>query len=604
MLANIRIKFIALGSFVVAAGFSPAIAQTQYSIGNPTNEQQYMLELVNRARADGGAEATRLQGFANQGEPPFPGGLQEGPPSINGQSFTIANTAQPLSFNPLLINCAQSRAQFLNDNDQFFSGQNPHTFGGTTPEGRINAAGYAMNLSTEYNGPTTAGGFFPGPENVAENVSSGSGPFTGAKLVATVLNQHNSLFTDQSVAGRGHRMSMMLTYWREMGIGISAGSDNGQGNTWDSLYTVQNFGKLANSTPFITGVVYQDTNGNGFYDPGEGIAGVRVDVAGSNFFAISSASGGYSVPVPGNGSYNVTFSGGGQTTTQRTVTVANSLNAKADFLAGAVAPGLVANVSTRLPVGQGDNALIEGFIVQGPAGSVKKIIVRAIGPSLTPFGVPDAVANPTLDIFDANNNKIASNDNWKTTQVGGIITGDQFAEINGSGVAPSNDLESAIVANLTPGSYTAVVRGANNGVGTGVVDAFDLSAASTARLANVATRGLIQPGDKLMIGGFIIQNGSVRVVVSALGPSLAAFGITNALPDTTLQLRDQNGVIVRENDDWMTDQKAELEATGLQPTNNLEAALVQTIPPGQYTAQVRGKPEATGIGVVQVFFLQ
>jgi hypothetical protein len=289
---------------------------------------------------------------------------------------------------------------------------------------------------------------------------------------------------------------------------------------------------------------------------------------------------------------------------QMPVSVSNSLNAKLDLVAGAAAPGLVANVSTRLPVGQGDNALIEGFIVQGPAGSVKKILVRAIGPSLVPFGITDAVANPTLDIFDASNTKIASNDNWKTTQVGGIITGDQFAEINGSNLAPTNDLESAIIANLAPGSYTAVVRGANNGVGTGVVDAFDLSAGSTARLANVATRGLIQPGDKLMIGGFIVQNGSVRVVVSALGPSLAAFGITNALPDTTLQLRDQNGVIVRENDNWMSDQKAELEATGLQPTNNLEAALVQTIAPGQYTAQVRGKPEATGTGVVQVFFLQ
>ncbi|PZR74105.1 MAG: hypothetical protein DLM73_09105 [Chthoniobacterales bacterium] len=114
----------------------------------------------------------------------------------------------------------------------------------------------------------------------------------------------------------------------------------------------------------------------------------------------------------------------------------------------------------------------------------------------------------------------------------------------------------------------------------------------------------MQPGDGLLTAGFIVQNGSVRVVIRAVGPSLAAFGITNALPDTTLQLRDVNGAIVRENDDWMTDQKAELEATGLQPTNNLEAALVQTIPPGQYTAQVRGKPEATGTGVVEVYFLQ
>jgi formylglycine-generating enzyme required for sulfatase activity len=266
--------------------------------------------------------------------------------------------------------------------------------------------------------------------------------------------------------------------------------------------------------------------------------------------------------------------------------------------------GVVANVSTRLPVGTGDNALIEGFIVQGPVGSTKKILVRAIGPSLVHFGITDALANPILEIFDANNTKIASNDNWKTTQIGGIITGDQFPEINGGGLAPSNDLESAIVANLAPGAYTAVVRGAGNTVGTGVVDAFDLSDGSTARLANIATRGLIQPGDQLMIAGFIVQNGPVKVVISAIGPSLAAFGITNALPDTTLQLRDQNAALVRENDDWMTTQKTELESTGLQPSHQLEAALVETLQPGLYTAQVRGKPEATGTGVVQVYFLQ
>ena len=268
------------------------------------------------------------------------------------------------------------------------------------------------------------------------------------------------------------------------------------------------------------------------------------------------------------------------------------------------APGLVGNVSTRLPVGADDNALIEGFIVQGPAGSTKKILVRAIGPSLIPFGIADAVANPTLDIFDENNVKVAANDDWRATQVGGLITGDQSAEISASQLAPGNDLESAIIANLAPGSYTAVVRGAGNTIGTGVVDAYDLNAASPARLANIATRGLIQPGDQLMIAGFIIQNAPVRLVIRAIGPSLSAFGITNALTDTTLQLRDQNGVIVRENDDWKTDQQQELESTGLQPTDHREAALIATIPPGQYTAQVRGKPESTGTGVVQVYFLQ
>jgi CSLREA domain-containing protein len=266
-------------------------------------------------------------------------------------------------------------------------------------------------------------------------------------------------------------------------------------------------------------------------------------------------------------------------------------------------PGLVGNVSTRLPVGTGDDVLIEGFIVQGPDGSTKKILVRAIGPSLKAFGISDALKNPTLEIRDAGNALIATNDNWFTTQVGGIITGNQATEIEDSGVAPGDGFESAIIANLAPGSYTAVVRGVGDTTGTGVVDAYDLSAGSAAKLANIATRGLIQPGDKLMIAGFIIQNGSVRAVVRAIGPSLAAFGITNALTDTTLQLRDQNGVIVRENDDWQSDQKAELEATSLQPSDPLEAAVVVTIPPGQYTAQVRGKPETTGTGVVQVYFI-
>jgi hypothetical protein len=121
-----------LVTLLVAAGaVSQAFAQTQYSIGSPTNEQQYMLELINRARANGGAEATRLQGFGN---PPFSGGLQEGPPSIHGQSFTIANSAQPLSWNPLLFNCAQNHATNLNNADQFFLGASPHTFGGMDPD--------------------------------------------------------------------------------------------------------------------------------------------------------------------------------------------------------------------------------------------------------------------------------------------------------------------------------------------------------------------------------------------------------------------------------------------------------------------------------------
>ncbi|HEV2806663.1 MAG TPA: right-handed parallel beta-helix repeat-containing protein [Chthoniobacterales bacterium] len=270
------------------------------------------------------------------------------------------------------------------------------------------------------------------------------------------------------------------------------------------------------------------------------------------------------------------------------------------------APGVVGNVSTRLPVGQGDDALFEGFIVLGPEGSAKKILVRAIGPSLVPFGVSDALPDPTLEIHDQSGATIATNNDWEHTQIGGLITGDQSGEISASHLAPGNQLESAIIANLAPGSYTAVVRGLGTATGTGVVDAYDLSGATPARLANISTRGLIQPDDKLMIAGFIVQNAPVRAVIRAIGPSLLGFGINNALPDTTLQLRDKDGAIVLENDNWQDDpaQKQELENTGLQPTHNLEAALVTTIQPGQYTAHVRGKGSASGIGVVQVYFLQ
>jgi hypothetical protein len=214
-----------------------------------------------------------------------------------------------------------------------------------------------------------------------------------------------------------------------------------------------------------------------------------------------------------------------------------------------------------------------------------------------------------LEIHDSSSATVATNDDWRVTQTGGLITGDQSAEISASGLAPGDDRESAIIANLAPGSYTAVVRGVNNTTGTGIVDAYDLSGPSPTQLGNVATRGLVQPGDGLMIAGFIIQNGPVRAVVRAIGPSLVGFGISNALPDTTLQLRDQQGTIVVENDDWKirsdgSSQQAELEATGLQPSDDREATFLTTLQPGQYTAQLRGKPETTGVGVVQVYFLQ
>ncbi len=266
----------------------------------------------------------------------------------------------------------------------------------------------------------------------------------------------------------------------------------------------------------------------------------------------------------------------------------------------ATGTGSAANISTRLPVGTGDNLLITGFIITGPGGSTKKVLVRAIGPSTN---VPGLLADPTLELHDNSGALIARNDNWRTTQIGGIITSDQVADIQATGAAPGNDAESALIATLAPGSYTAQVRGANNTAGIGVAEAYDLSLSSAAKLANVSTRGFVQTGDNLMIGGFIIVNNPLKIVVRGIGPSLAAFGIQNFLANPTLELHGANGAVILANDDWKTNQQAEIEATGLQPANNLESALVITLQPGNYTAQLRGNSNGVGVGVVEVYAL-
>src|SRR5205823_5710426 len=236
----------------------------------------------------------------------------------------------------------------------------------------------------------------------------------------------------------------------------------------------------------------------------------------------------------------------------------------------------------------------------GPAGSTKRVIVRGIGPSTN---VPGALADPTLELHDATGALIASNDNWRTTIIGGIITADQVAEIQATQIAPTNDAESALIATLAPGNYTAQIRGVNNTTGIGLSEAYDLSLASAARLANISTRGFVQTGDNLMIGGFIIVNNPARVVVRGIGPSLTAVGVPNALADPTLELRGGNGALILANDNWRDTQQAEIMATGLQPTNELESALVMTLQPGNYTALLRGTNSGTGNGLVELFIL-
>ncbi len=263
--------------------------------------------------------------------------------------------------------------------------------------------------------------------------------------------------------------------------------------------------------------------------------------------------------------------------------------------------GTAKNISTRLAVGTSDNVLIGGIIVTGNAP--KKVIVRAIGPSLTQYGVPGALQDPTLELHDHTGAMIDFNDNW-------MDSANEQAIID-SGLAPSNNLESAILATLDPGNYTAIIRGNNGTTGAALVEVYDLGTASldvssNAQLANISTRGLVQTGDNVMIGGFIVRGDMpATVIVRAIGPSLTAYGVAGALQDPTLELHDGTGAVIGTNDNWQNDPgAAQIQADHLAPTDNRESATIVTLAPGNYTAIVRGQNDTTGVALVEAFVLQ
>ncbi|HEY2614243.1 MAG TPA: DUF1800 family protein [Chthoniobacterales bacterium] len=263
------------------------------------------------------------------------------------------------------------------------------------------------------------------------------------------------------------------------------------------------------------------------------------------------------------------------------------------FASSAAAISSAVNISTRMVVETGDNVLIGGFIVYGTGK--KTIMVRAIGPSLP---VPGALSDPVLELHDATGALIASNDNWRSSQQEAIVA---------ANLAPKNDLDSALIATLDTGSYTAVVRGANNATGVALVEIYDLeSGTPTARLGNISTRGHILTGDNVMIGGFIIRGDvAKRMIVRVKGPTLSLSGapISGRLQDPMLELHDSNGALLALNDNWRSSQEAEIEASSIAPTDDREPAIVATLSPGNYTALARGVANTTGIGLIEMYDL-
>jgi N-acetylneuraminic acid mutarotase len=276
----------------------------------------------------------------------------------------------------------------------------------------------------------------------------------------------------------------------------------------------------------------------------------------------------------------------------------NAVSLASSELYGKPIPTLL-NISTRLRVQPGVNAPIGGFIITGT--EPKTVIIRGIGPSLP---VPGALADPMIEVHGSSGQLLGLNDNWRDA-------GTQ-QQINDSGLAPTNDLEPALWGVILPGAYTVVLSGKNGETGLGLVEIYDLDRTVDTNLGNISTRGFVDTGDNVMIGGFIVgggtPTGTAQVVVRAVGPSLSASGVAGALADPTLELHDGSGTLLASNDNWKTrpdgtSQQAEIEATTIAPTNDLESALVRRLEPGNYTVIVRGNNNTTGVGLVEAYHL-
>lgn len=255
----------------------------------------------------------------------------------------------------------------------------------------------------------------------------------------------------------------------------------------------------------------------------------------------------------------------------------------------------LSNVSTRGFVGTGDSALIGGFLV---TSSTKRVLIRSMGPTLASFGVSNALSDPTLELRDAFGTLVAQNNNWQSGTDGG-------AAVRDAGLAPADPREAALVADLAPGIYTVVVRGSGNTTGVALFEAYDVDGLVANRLSNLSTRGQVLTNDRVLIGGFAVTadtgTDNRRVLIRGMGPTLASYGVSGTLSDPVLEIYDSAGNLIGRNDNWQDSQRADIVATGFQPQDSREAAVLLLLPSGNYTAVLRGVSGSIGVGLVEVY---
>jgi plastocyanin len=254
--------------------------------------------------------------------------------------------------------------------------------------------------------------------------------------------------------------------------------------------------------------------------------------------------------------------------------------------------GVLSNISTRVKVGIGSDALIGGFVVGG--NGPKQLLLRVLGPTLTQLGITGALQDTTLELRNSSGVLIASNDNW------GDAANAQSIPTN---LRPPNPVESAILTSLYPGNYTAIARGKNNTTGVALIEGYDIDTGAASHLTNISSRGAVETGSNVMIAGIIVGIDNQKIIVRALGPTLSSFGVPNPLLNPAMELRDANGALLLANDNWKSTQQTEISSSGYAPPNDLEPAIVTMVAPGNYTAVVRGVNSTTGVALVEVYTL-
>jgi hypothetical protein len=273
------------------------------------------------------------------------------------------------------------------------------------------------------------------------------------------------------------------------------------------------------------------------------------------------------------------------------------ISSRLDWIYSIIDPGF-ANLSSRVSVGTGARISIAGFIIQGDTAQTKRVAIRGLGPSLQigSVPVPNRLADPVLELHDATGAIVSTNDDWR---------GVQATEIQDRGLAPSNEKEAVIIASLAAGNYTVVLGGVGGSTGIGLIEVYDLDQRADSRLMNLSARAFVGTGADVLIGGLIGRSAAKRLLVRALGPELAAHGVTGQLTNPALELHDANGAVLAYNDSWKdAPNSSEITRTGLAPTDDLEAAILISFPPGAYTAIVRGAGETgTGIALLEAYLV-